>query len=213
MYTPIPVPASLKEYKSFEFLQRDLRVTSASPSAGSLHGGQVQRCSCPARPCLVRQRLHETPHFLAAAHQLGTSSRLFGSISPSLTHHVCMRVQGTPQCSVLTVQHPGYSVSRGQHPLTLLSLAVLGWPAAGTRRRDARQRRSAPRAQRQLRLLARRLQLHESAAAARRGGAWGDEHAKMSPAGWSTGIVTAAPPWDITRAFARRQQTFSESCV
>ena len=43
MYTPIPIPASLKEYKSFEFLQRDLRVTGASPSGGSLHGGQVPR--------------------------------------------------------------------------------------------------------------------------------------------------------------------------
>ena len=47
MYTPIPVPASLKEYKSFEFLQRDLRVTGASPSAGSLHGGQVRTRLCP----------------------------------------------------------------------------------------------------------------------------------------------------------------------
>lgn len=32
MYTEVPVPAALKDYKSFEFLRRDLRV---SPPAGA----------------------------------------------------------------------------------------------------------------------------------------------------------------------------------
>ena len=50
MYTPIPVPVTLKDYKSFEFLQRDLRVTPASPAGpggtpgaggGSLHAGSA----------------------------------------------------------------------------------------------------------------------------------------------------------------------------
>lgn len=67
MYTPIPVPASLKEYKSFEFLQRDLRVTSASPSAGSLHGGQVRSSPCPLQSsCVVCWRVHATCRCAAA---------------------------------------------------------------------------------------------------------------------------------------------------
>ncbi len=32
MYTEVPVPAALKDYKSFEFLRRDLRV---SPPSGA----------------------------------------------------------------------------------------------------------------------------------------------------------------------------------
>ena len=74
MYTPIPVPASLKEYKSFEFLQRDLRVTGASPSAGSLHGGQVRRVyrrpmGAPAsRTCDRTRRLLMTAVPCSTAH-------------------------------------------------------------------------------------------------------------------------------------------------
>ena len=40
MYTEVPIPAALKEYKSFEFLRRDLRVQPPPGSrAGSVHGG------------------------------------------------------------------------------------------------------------------------------------------------------------------------------
>lgn len=36
MYTEVPVPAALKDYKSFEFLRRDLRVSPPS-GAGAEH--------------------------------------------------------------------------------------------------------------------------------------------------------------------------------
>jgi myosin-5 len=42
MYTEVPVPAALKDYKSFEFLRRDLRVSPPSGAGGrggSVHGG------------------------------------------------------------------------------------------------------------------------------------------------------------------------------
>mmetsp|Transcript_16539 Transcript_16539/g.49488 ORF Transcript_16539/g.49488 Transcript_16539/m.49488 type:complete len:1726 (-) Transcript_16539:622-5799(-) len=40
MYTEVPVPPALKEYKSFEFLRRDLRVSQpSSRNGGSMHGG------------------------------------------------------------------------------------------------------------------------------------------------------------------------------
>ncbi len=76
MYTPIPVPASLKEYKSFEFLQRDLRVTSA-PSAGSLHGGQARGC------CLCHTRAPSLHGCNFLTRQL-----------PQMAYHCCMTIWG-----------------------------------------------------------------------------------------------------------------------
>lgn len=81
MYTEVPIPAALQEYRSFEFLRRDLRVSQpASRNGGSMHGGGDGG----------------SLHGAALAQPSGSSSSGSGASSPRLSHvaasqccHVC----------------------------------------------------------------------------------------------------------------------------